>query len=195
MLKRLGAGILVASAVYFPAFWNHGGTIGQPARALHSAISPDARDLQSNQYRRLENANLILNIQQSKSMGKGFGVPINYDIPMTDLRGTDSFIAYVPHDGVLYIWMRLGFVGEIVFMAMIAAAIIRASQLTKVADKELALFGSLVVCAVVAYLVQGYNDMGFFWFRIALCMGILLGAVEAALRLAPTRESTPVAAP
>ncbi len=42
----------------------------------------------------------------------------------------------------------------------------------------------LTVCAVVAYLVQGYNDMGFTWFRIALCMGVLLGTTEAALRLA-----------
>jgi hypothetical protein len=28
--------------------------------------------------------------------------------------------------------------------------------------------------------------MGFFWFRIALALGVLLGGVEAALRLART---------
>jgi len=86
---------------------------------------------------------------------------------------------------------------------MIAAAILRAVELARVRDPELALFGMLMVCAVVAYLVQGYNDMGFTWFRIALAMGVLLGATEAALRLArrertePTSESViePIGAP
>ena len=78
---------------------------------------------------------------------------------------------------------------------MIAAAILRAVELARVGDKELALIGTLTVCAVVAYLVQGYNDMGFTWFRIALCMGVLFGATEAALRIARRERLLTAGAP
>jgi O-antigen ligase len=116
-------------------------------------------------------------------VGLGFGRPINYALPIANIRNIDPMIVYVPHNSVLYIWMRLGIVGEAAFLMMIAAAILRAVQLARVRDPLLALFGTLTVCAVMAYLVMGYNDMGFSWFRIALCMGILFGATEAALRL------------
>jgi O-antigen ligase len=183
MLRRLIAALLVMGAVYFPVFWNSEGTLAQPARALRSAIAPNARDLMSNQYRQAEDANLVLNIQASNGIGKGFGVPIDYAIPIQDLSDISSMIDYVPHNGVLYVWMRMGLVGEIAFLSLVGAMVIRGCQLVKVKDRELALFGTLVVCAVLGYVVQGYNDMGFFWFRIALALGALLGGVEAALRL------------
>jgi hypothetical protein len=66
---------------------------------------------------------------------------------------------------------------------MVAAAIIRSCLLVKSGDRELALFGTVAACAVVAYVVQGYNDLGLFWFRIAICLGVLLGGVEVGLRL------------
>jgi hypothetical protein len=188
LLRRLGVVLAIGSAFYFPAFWNSSGTIGQPARAVHSAFTPDPRDFDSNLYRQQEDANLQFNIRQSHDLGLGFGVPIDYALPINNISDTDPMIAYVPHNGVLYIWMRLGILGEAAFILMIASAIFRAVQLAKVADQELAFFGTLVVCAVLAYLVQGYNDMGFTWFRIALCMGVLFGATEAALRMARRPE-------
>jgi O-antigen ligase len=182
--------LVICGAVYFPAFWNHGnGNIAQPARALRSQIKPDARDLSSNLYRKQENANLVLNIRESHSLGKGYGVPIKYSLPIVDISGSDPFIAYVPHNGILYIWMRLGIIGEIAFLSFVGLAIIRACQLTKVADRELSMLGTFVICGLVAYVVQGYDDMGFFWFRIALCIGLLLGGVEAALRMERERVS------
>ena len=202
MLRRLGVGLAIGSALYFPAFWNSDSTIGQPAHAVHSAVKPDPRDASSNTYRNQEDANLWFNIHRSPIVGIGFGRPIDYAKPIA-LVTNDPMITYVPHNSVLYIWMRLGLVGEVAFLMMIAAAILRAVELARVRDPELALFGMLMVCAVVAYLVQGYNDMGFTWFRIALAMGVLLGATEAALRLArrertePTSESViePIGAP
>jgi hypothetical protein len=184
LLRRLGVVLLIGSALYFPAFWNNDSTFGQPARAIHSAIQPDHRDLSSDQYRVQENHNLLFNIRRSHDLGMGFGVPIDYALPIVNIKNIDPMIAYIPHDGVLYVWMRLGIVGELAFLMMIGAAILRAVELARVGDKELALIGTLTACAVIAYLVQGYNDMGFSWFRIALCMGVLFGATEAALRIA-----------
>jgi hypothetical protein len=187
--------LAVVAAVYIPAYWNSDGTIGQPAHAIHSQFKPDPRDAASNLYRDQENANLQFDIRQSKDLGTGFGVPIVYALPIEDLRATVPILTYETHDSVLYLWMRLGIAGLAVFLIMIAAAIRRAVELARVGDKELAFFGMLTVCAVAAYLVMGYEDLGFSWFRIALCMGVLFGATEAALRLARGERTRPTSEP
>ena len=66
---------------------------------------------------------------------------------------------------------------------MIAAGIISTCRLARSRDSELACIGALIVCALVAYLLQGYNDQGFFFYRIAFAVGSLLGLGEAAIRL------------
>ncbi|MGZ4560684.1 MAG: hypothetical protein ACXVXJ_06885 [Mycobacteriaceae bacterium] len=182
VLRRLAMVTAVIASVYFPAYWHHDGTLAQPARAVRSVIAPDARDEQSNQYRYVENANLALNIQMHKSTGTGFGVPIVYAIPMVDLRSQNSSIAYIPHNTVLWVWMRMGVLGEVLFWFVIAQAVIAACRLGRAPDREAALFGALVAGAVVAYVIMGNQDLGLYWFRIALCIGILLGAVEGRLR-------------
>jgi hypothetical protein len=190
-IRRGALIVLVFSAVYTPVFWNNPGLLGQPARALHAQISPDARDKSSNLYRVQEDANLEYNIRQSASIGKGFGPLIKYVLPITDISKIDNFITFLPHDSVLDMWMRMGIQGMVVFLMLLAAAIIRASALIRRGDKELAVIGILTVCAVMAYVVQGSVDLGFFWFRIALCLGTLLGAVEAGHRMADHRATEP----
>ena len=194
-LRRLLLIVAGISAVYFPLFWSKAGLLAQPARSLHSMISPDARDLSSNLYRVQENANLAFNIRQTASLGKGFGPLIIYALPIIDISKIDPFITFLPHNSVLDLWMRLGIQGMVVLLLLLAAVVVRGCALARSGDRELAVFGVLSACAVAAYLVQGYNDMGFFWFRIALCFGTLLGAMEAAHRLlAREAAAAPVAA-
>jgi hypothetical protein len=185
------ATLIVAGAAYLPVFWNSAGTLGQPARTFRSLVAPQGRDQESNQYRVLEDANLGLNIRRSVPFGQGFGVPIDYAIPIVDISNIDSLIKFVPHDGILYIWMRLGFVGAIAFWVLIGTGFIAAGSLVRSMDQRLALYGVLALCALTAYLVQGYNDLGLYWFRIAIFMGIVLGGMEGAIRLAHANSSAP----
>jgi hypothetical protein len=178
-------GALVAS-VYLPLYWNRTGTIGQPARAIHSMISPDPRDELSNLYRIQENANLEINIREGGLLGRGFGVPIDYVLPIADIKSLDPLITYIPHDGVLYVPMRMGLFGVIAFWSVLGCGIISACRLARSRDREVAAFGALVVAALVGYALMGYNDQGFYFFRIAIVIGTLLGIVEAMRR----REAT-----
>jgi O-antigen ligase len=186
-LRRLLLIVAGVSAVYFPLFWSKAGILAQPARSLHSMISPDARDKSSNLYRVQENANLAFNIRKTASLGKGFGPLIDYALPIVDISKSDAFITFLPHNSVLDLWMRLGIQGVVVLLLLLAAVVVRGCALARAGDRELAVLGVLSACAVVAYLVQGYNDMGFFWFRIALFFGIFLGAMEAAHRIVAPR--------
>jgi O-antigen ligase len=193
-LRRMMVVLVGFSAVYFPVFWSKAGLFAQPARSLHSMIAPDARDKSSNLYRVQENANLAFNIRKTASLGKGFGPLIEYALPITDISKIDAFISFLPHNSVLDLWMRLGIQGVVVFLLLMAAVVVRGCALARSGDRELAVLGVVAACAVVAYLVQGYNDMGFFWFRIALFFGTFLGAMEAAHRVV-ARDRAPAASP
>ena len=189
VIVRCTAVALVCSAVYLPLFWNHGGGFAQPARALRSLVAPDQRDQLSDLYRIQEDANLRVNIREGGLLGRGFGVPIDYTLPITDIHSIDPFIDYIPHDGVLYILMRMGLLGGVAFWALLAAGIISGSRLARSPDRELALVGAVVACALVGYALEGAVDQGFFFYRIAFVVGALLGLAEAATRLqaAPAR--------
>lgn len=177
--------LALMGSVYLAIFWSSDGSLAQPARAVRSAVSPSTRDNLSDLYRLQENANLQFNIKRAGPLGTGFGVPIDYALPITDLTKTIPSLAFVPHDGILYVWMRLGLLGIILFWCFIGAGVIAACRLIRSRDQRLLLFGALALCALVAYVVEGYYDLGLSWFRVAVFMGCVLGAVEAAGRMTP----------
>jgi hypothetical protein len=181
-MGKMVALTLVISAVYFPAYWNHSGALAGPARAVKSAVAPNTRDESSDLYRMQENVNLEFNIREGGAIGRGFGVPIDY-FGITDLTSIDPLIRFVPHNGVLYILMRMGLLGGIAFWSLLGAAIITGCRLARSRNREVAVFGTLLACTVVGYALEGYNDQGFFMYRIAFVMGTLLGLGEAARRL------------
>jgi len=187
MLTRVLTCAAVVLAVYLPVFWNNTGGLAQPARALRSTIAPDNRDMLSDLYRIQEDANLKLNIRQAGMLGKGYGVPIDYALPIEDISDIDPFIAFVPHNGIYYVLMRLGLFGGIALWALIGTGIITGAKLARSVDKELAVVGTLVVTALVGYTMQAAVDQGFYYFRVALVMGTLLGLAEAARRLSRVR--------
>jgi hypothetical protein len=183
LVTVLTVAVGLASIIYFPLYWNHDGALAQPARAVKSGVSPSRRDQASNLYRTQEDANLRLNIRESGILGRGFGVPIDYALPIADISSTDPMIKYIPHNGLLWIWMRLGVQGEIIFWVLIGTGVLGAGRLARSDDRQLALLGGFIACALVAYVIQGYDDVGFASLRIAVAIGCLLGCLEVALHL------------
>jgi hypothetical protein len=189
LLGKAIVGLVLVSAVYFPVMWNSSSSLGMPARAIKSQIAPSSRDADSDEYRVQENANLELNIKQDGWLGKGFGVKIDYALPITDISQGDPLIAYIPHNDVLDVLMRMGILGGIAMWGLLAAAIISGFRLAMSRDRELAMIGAVVACSVVAYALMGAVDQGFFFFRIAFITGSLLGLAEAARRLARAEQT------
>ena len=180
LLRRVTALALVGFALYLPLEWNGTGTLAEVAVAVRSGIAPDARDAQSNAYRVAEDANLGVMIKQDPLFGTGFGVPINYStFPIVDITDVDSFIVYVPHNGVLYVWMRMGILGEVALWMFAAAAVLAGTRASRSPNRQLSLIGTLTTCTAVGWVIMGYTDMGFWWFRIAIAFGCLLGLLHA----------------
>ncbi|HEX5469798.1 MAG TPA: O-antigen ligase family protein [Gaiellaceae bacterium] len=189
VVGALVGALAVGLAIYLPAFWNNTGGFAQPARAVHSLISPSPRDESSDLYRIQEEENLKLNIREAGPLGKGFGVPIDYRLPIADISSIDPLIAYIPHNGVLYILMRTGFLGSLAFWSMLGLGIVGACRLARVADRELAVIGAVGAGLLLGYAFEGYVDQGFFFYRVAFVVGTFLGLVEAARRLADERPA------
>jgi O-antigen ligase len=175
--------ILLFSAVYLPVFWNRADTLAQPARAVASQVHPSARDASSDVYRVQEDGNLELNIKQFGLLGKGFGVKIDYALPIIDISSIDPLIAYIPHNDVLDVLMRMGLLGGIAMWSLIGTGILAGCRLAKSLDREVAMIGAVLASALVAYALMGSIDQGFFWYRIAFVTGSLLGLAEAARRM------------
>jgi hypothetical protein len=185
--KKVAVGLLVFSAVYVPAYWNKDGTFAQPARAVHSMITPDVRDAASNLYRTQEDANLKYNIRQGGVLGLGFGVPIDYALPIVNIRTEDPTLDYITHNGVLYQPMRMGILGTVAFWVLLGTGIIAGCRLARAVDREVAVLGALMAAMLVAYALEGSVDMGFFFYRIAFETGVFLGLGEAARRMHRSR--------
>jgi hypothetical protein len=191
VLGKTVVALLLFSAVYFPVTWNSTSSLASPARAIKSQIQPTYRDASSDIYRVQENANLQLNIKQSAPVGKGYGVKINYALPIYDLSGSDSVIAYVPHDQVLDVLVTMGFLGGVAVWFLIGTGIISGARLGMARDREVAVVGLVLASALVAYALIGAVDLGFFFYRIAFITGTLLGLAEAARRLARNPTGAP----
>ncbi len=184
MIFMLGIVGCVLAGIYWVGFSNDPGLLGQPARAVLSQLAPSTRDQQSNQYRTVENVNLGIAIRQSMPLGTGFGHPIPQAVPNVDISNIDSFISYLPHNGILYVWLRLGLLGIVGFWLMIGVGVMTAVNTFRRQHSQTSLIISMsVICGIVAYVVQGEYDMGLYWFRIAIVVGCLLGALESVRRL------------
>jgi hypothetical protein len=180
-IKRVSIVLTVVLAGYMGAYWNHtGGTLGGPADAIRSQFSPSPRDALSDEYRVDEDANIKYNIKKAGPVGEGFATEIDYALPMPGLvTAGDSGIMYVPHNGVLYLLMRMGILGGTAFWAMIGAGIIAACRLLFLRNREFAMLGAVIAASLVGWAIEGATDMGFTFPREAIVMGCLLGLVEA----------------
>ncbi len=183
MTGGIAVAILSVTALYLPIFWDRTGVLAEPARAVRSAVDPNQRDAASDLYRVIENTDLGLDIRATTPIGLGFGRPIPTPIALPNLSKIDAFIAYEPHNTILYLWLRLGILGAIAFWWMVAAAVIAACRLTRRSDPQLTLIGVLVLLAVAAYLIEGWYDQGLVGLRVSIFVGAALGTLEAAHRL------------
>lgn len=193
LLGKCMVGLVMISAVYFPVFWNsQTSSLAAPAHAIESQVNPSIRDADSDAYRLEENANLELNIKQGGLLGKGFGLPIDYAIPIVDLSSGTSELEYVTHNNVLYILVTMGLLGGVAMWSLLGTGIIAGCRLTRSTDHLTKVVGTLTACGLVSYAIIGAVDVGFYWSRIAWVTGAMLGLAEAARRISQ-RETSPVA--
>jgi hypothetical protein len=185
--------VLAATALYVVLFWNTTGLLGQPARAIRSLYEPDARDAASNFYRMLETHNISVTIQSDPILGVGFGRPFIMAAPLPDLSWW-PFWRYETHNNVLWVWLKTGIAGYLLFWFLVGSAITRAAhaakRLTDAYARSAALFG---LVAVIGTVVYAYVDLGLVSGRVTVFLGTMLGVLAVLERLDRPARSTKVA--
>lgn len=116
--------VLLLGSAYTAAFWNSTGGAGFPAQAVKSVIAPNKlseRDLASNYYRYAETFDVQYTIRQSPLTGLGFGHPFLTPIALPAISEFE-LARYVPHNSMLYMWIKLGVAGFVSMLFLFGKA-------------------------------------------------------------------------
>ncbi len=148
----------------------------QPARAIMSLFDPNERDAGSNNYRVLEATNLRYNIGLDPVLGRGYGKQIIHFLPMPSLAGIFELWDIIPHNTILWVWMRLGFIGFVAFWFLVGRSLLEGSLAARhLKNPYLRSLAVLSVAGIVAWVVQGALDMGLADMRANTLSGVFIG--------------------
>ena len=123
---RVAPVTLVIVTLYTGAFWgDETSTAGFPAQAIKSVIAPDSvseRNQSSDDYRIAEKIDIVATIRSSTILGIGFGHPFLRPVPLPDIT---PFLLepYMPHNSILWIWMKAGIGGFVAMLFLFAMAV------------------------------------------------------------------------
>lgn len=154
--------VIVVGAAYTLAFWNSTSPAGTAAQAIKSVIAPEslsAADYSSNLYRQIEAFDLWFTIRADEVRGVGFGQPFYQVIPLPDISFF-PFWQYMPHNSILWIWLKMGYFGFVAMLFFVARAVQHgARSVLRVAspDQTAVVFGALAY--VVMYMIYAYVDI------------------------------------
>ena len=177
---------------YVAAFWNSTSSLAFPAQAIKSIIAPEsasAEDRSSDLYRLIEAYDVNYTIRTSPLLGLGFGRQFYRPVFLPDIS-VFGLNAYVPHNNVLWIWIKTGFGGFAAMFYVFAKAIMMGAARVRraVLDVDLVVTLTATLFAVM-FAVYSYVDVSwdarntvFLGLAFAICGGEVGDATPAATR-------------
>jgi hypothetical protein len=171
--------------IYLAAFWNSSGALAQPAQAVKSVIAQDqasAADQSSNIYREIENLNTGFTIKQKPLTGVGFGQKFFIIWSLPDISFFEWW-EYLPHNSIIWIWLKTGVGGFISGLFFISSAIMVSARATWRMPKNecsaIALTGTLYV---IMHFIYAYVDIS--WDTQSMVyVGTVIGMLSAMERV------------
>lgn len=197
LLRRIAPFLAVLVVGYLGAFWNNEGIVGFPAQALKAVISPTQvgeKDQSSDGYRIVENLDIMATIHAKPITGLGFGQRFYRPFPLPDISFF-PFYEYLPHNNVLWMWIKTGIGGFVALLYLFGSAIrhgTRSVLRLPPGPDRLVVFAA--VSYVIMYLLYAYVDVA--WdARSMVCVAVAM-ALCADLRWLPdASEVRPAARP
>ena len=169
--------------------WNAPGGTGTFARSFRSATGDQTvseRDASSDDYRKQEGTNIRLNIQADPFVGIGFGREYKFYVPVADLSFWELW-RFVPHNSVMWFWMKAGIIGFVAMATLFAVAIARSMQILRSLGKDtLAPYAFSMAAFVVMFVVYSWVDLGLVTPRTMVWFAIVLGTIATLGYLAPS---------
>jgi O-Antigen ligase len=154
--------LVIVTVGYAGAFWNSTSSVGFPAQAIKAVVQPDEvseKDRSSSLYRDVENFNINYTIRSSPVLGLGFGQRFLRPVPLADISFFE-FYEYIPHNSILWIWIKTGFLGFVSMLTMFAIAVRDgARHVVGSRDPTTAALAMIGVVNVVMFAVYAFVDI------------------------------------
>ena len=173
---RLAVPVALVLGLYVLFFY---GSASPLARPIERALMLFDSTNQSNHYRVVELENLRYTLDQHP-WGLGFGQPfeMRHDLPKTWI-----FYDYIPHNEILWLWVKTGPIGFVLLMyyfARVLAEAVRAHH--DLRDPLFRALAAMVAIAVINQLVVAYYELQLTFARNMVYLGTLLGLLGAVMR-------------
>ena len=153
---------VVVTIGYLGATWNAVGALGLPAQAVKTVLFPNQLsevDRSSDLYRKIESYDLWFTLRNQKVLGVGFGQKFLHPAPLPDISFFE-FWEYIPHNSVLWIWLKMGFFGFVATLFLFGRALqVGAASVLKVRSPEHAAIVFVGIAYAVMFLVFAYVDI------------------------------------
>lgn len=187
-LRRAMVWTLLVLAVlgppYYVMFEGQSGIFALPARAIASNFHPDPRDATSNQYRANEDADIMATMKTNPIIGYGYGKPMLLPYPLPNIANVYVWWNIMPHNSILWIWMRLGTIGFALLWLLIGSAMVQAvSIMRRLEDRRLQGLALFVLLAIMQQVVIAYVDLQWSNWRCLITTGILFALISCLPRL------------
>ena len=179
--------VFLIVAGYTGAFWNNEtSAAGFPAQAIKSVVAPDqvsSRNQDSDFYRIIEKNDIVATIRSSPILGIGFGHPFLRPYPLPEIN---PFLLepYMPHNAILYMWMKFGAVGFAAMVYMFGIAMHTGSRtILKLPPGDYAAITLTSIAFVMMYAIFAYVDIS--WdAQNMLILALAMAQLASAPRLA-----------
>jgi hypothetical protein len=152
----------VVAIGYLGATWNASGALGLPAQAVKTVLFPEqlgGADRSSDLYRRIEAYDLWFTIRSQPVIGVGFGQKFLHPVALPDISFFE-FWEYIPHNSVLWIWLKTGFLGFVAMLFLFGRAVqLGARSVLAVRSAEQAAIVIAGLTYVFMFLVFAYVDI------------------------------------
>jgi hypothetical protein len=195
---KLAPLVVVVGVIYAATFWNNPNSWGQPVRSFRAVFdsqSVSQRDRASDDYREAEKLNVLWSIRAQPLDGIGFGVPYAKPLPFPNLSGFWPFWDYIPHNTILWLWLKGGVLLFAAFWFLLGTSLAQAAGLLRRVREPLPV---AIVSVITAYFVMvvlfAYVDLGLMSTRLMAGFGAAMGLLSVIERLWLAGPSKKVAA-
>jgi O-antigen ligase len=170
--------VAVLGIIYLGTYWNETGGLGQGARSFRAVVGEEssAEDQSSRTYREIEAFNVSENIRWQPIWGSGFGQTYKFVQPVPDLSSFWPMQPYIPHNTILWSWMKGGIVALLLVLGLFGHALIRGMGLLhKRLDPLLQSWAMAATAAVLMVFLFAWWDLGLVSLRVMTVFGLCLG--------------------
>ena len=144
-------------AAYVAAGSTSESAVFAPARLVASILDSDVDS--STRWRDMENFNLVYNIGENPLFGTGFGHEYLERWPLPDVSKGVAMYRYLPHNGVLGLWVFCGYFGFVAQWLLLVVGLFFAARTYRDALRSIDRVAALCsVAAIVIYMVGAFGD-------------------------------------